>query len=450
MNSAAHLIASLWRRLPTTATAPFCPSQIRETVPIPLSAPLLKRFFRYAGIGFLVSVGYMDPGNWATDIEAGSRFAYGLLSAVLISSLVAMLLQTLCVRLGMASGRDIAQLCRQRFGWSTNLALWVLAQIAIVACDFAEVLGTALALKLLLGLPLSWGILLTALDTIVVLALQGAGELRLEAIVTALVVIIAAAFGIEIVFSNPDWHAVASGLVPSRTTMSQNGAWLVAIGILGATVMPHNLYLHSSAVNSRRVLGGREAKADAIRLLTWDAIATLTLAFLVNAAILIVAAGVLHAHGYREITGIEDAYKLMAPILGTAAAALVFALALLASGQSSTLTGTMAGQIVLEGFLDLRVPCWQQRLFTRLTSIAPAWIAVMLFGDDVITELLVWSQVVLSMQLPFAMVPLFIFCADKDLMGPWASPKLLTAICWLIGAGIAAANLYLVYDLWAA
>lgn len=434
-------------RLPTTATAPFCPSQVRETVPVALDAPLWTRFKRYAGVGCLVAVGYMDPGNWATDIEAGSRFGYSLLWVIALSSLIAMLLQSLCVRLGMASGRDIAQLCRERFLPKTNFLLWMLAQLAIIACDFAEVLGTALALKLLLGLPLLAGILLTALDTVIVLAMQGKGQLQVEKLVTVLIGIIASVFLAELALASPDWHQVASGFIPNAQHMASPSFWLVAVGILGATVMPHNLYLHSSAVSSRKIVQGDAARSDAITLLTWDTLLTLGFAFFVNAAILIMSASVFHLSGHTDIASIDSAHALLAPLLGSALASVLFAFALFASGQSSTLTGTMAGQVILEGFLNLKIPCWQQRLITRLCAIAPAALAIALLGEAVIGKLLIFSQIVLSMQLPFAVVPLILFCRDHSLMGEWAIPRSVQLLCWLVSGMIVAANMFLVYTL---
>ena len=435
--------------LPKTATAPFCPTEIQETVPISFDATIWQRFRRYAGVGFLVAVGYMDPGNWATDIEAGSRFGYGLLCVVLLSSLIAMVLQSLCVRLGMASGKDLAQLCRAQFPPRVNFVLWVLAQIAIIACDFAEVLGTALALKLLFGLPLSWGVALTALDTIIVLMLQGKGVFRVENLVIGLISIIAIAFFSEVYLSHPDWHAVSRGFVPDPQIFSHPEAWLIAIGILGATVMPHNLYLHSSAVGTRKLSREPGAKADAIRLMTLDTVITLTLAFLVNAAILILAASAFHANGHEGVREIDDAYHLLAPILGTSLASTLFAFALFASGQSSTLTGTMAGQVVLEGFLDLQIPCWQQRFLTRLTAILPAWFGIMILGEGALGKLLVLSQVVLSMQLPFAIVPLLMFCRNASLMGEWRISRPVAALCWVVCLGIIGANLYLLTQFFA-
>ncbi len=435
----------LWSKFPKGSTAPFCPSEVRQTIPVPLIAPFLTRFRRYAGIGFLISVGYMDPGNWATDLEAGSRFGYALLSVVLLSSLIAILLQTLCVRLGMASGRDLAQLCAERFSARWNILLWAFAQIAIIACDFAEVLGTALALKLLLGLPLSVGIVLTAFDTFIVLLLQGRGLLKIEAIVTALVAIIAISFAAEIFMSKPDWVEVARGLLPHAAPFRTIEGWVVAIGILGATVMPHNLYLHSSLVGSRKIAPGQAAKEDAIRLLTLDTLVTLSLALLVNAAILIVAASVFHFSGHGDVIAINDAYHLLTPLLGATAASTLFALALLASGQSSTLTGTIAGQVILQGFLKLRIPCWQQRFLTRVTAVLPAWFAIAIWGESSLEKLLIVSQIVLSMQLPFAVVPLILFNNDQAIMGPWKMSAWLRNLCWLICIAIIAANIFLLY-----
>ncbi len=443
----ASLASALWHKLPKTSTPPFCPTEVRDTVPVPAGFSLWRRFRRYAGLGFLVSVGYMDPGNWATDIEAGSRFAYGLLSIVLISSLIAMVLQTLCVRLGMASGKDIAQHCRERFPPWVNYPLWALAQLAVIACDFAEVLGTALALKLLFGLPLSIGILLTAFDTVIVLLLQGAGILRVERLIMGLVIIIAGIFALEIAMSQPDWSAVMQGFVPDTALFQQQEAWLLAIGILGATVMPHNLYLHSSVVRSRKIADTPAAKKDAIRLLTADTLMTLTLAFFVNAAILIVSASVFHFSGHESVSSIDEAYALLAPLLGISAASILFGIALLASGQSSTITGTMAGQVILQGFLNLRIPCWQQRFLTRVTAIMPAWFAIMWYGEQILGKLLVLSQVVLSMQLPFAMIPLILFTGNKTIMGEYRSAALLRAACWAIGAIIVGANLFLLWQI---
>lgn len=442
-------ITSLLKKLPTTSTAPFCPSDVRETIPVAPGSSTWSRFKRYFGVGFLIAVGYMDPGNWATDIQAGSHFGYALLWVVVLSCLIAMLLQTLCLRLGVVTGKDLAQLCRAHTSPRLNRLLWFFAQIAIIACDFAEVLGTALALKLLFGIPLATGTLLTALDTLIVLALQGKSELRIEYIVAGLVICIAGAFAIEIALSKPDVTQVLTGLRPDLSIFHTPEAMLVAVGILGATVMPHNLYLHSSAVMSRKLPPGNEAKQDAIRLLTWDIILTLALAMMVNAAILIVAASVFHASGHTNVTEIDEAYNLLTPLLGASFASIGFGIALLASGQSSTFTGTMAGQIILQGFLNLRIPCWQQRLFTRLSAVLPAWLLVVWYGDAMLGKLLVGSQVVLSLQLPFAVVPLVWFSGRKDIMGEWAINRAWQALCWFLCSAIIGCDLYLVYQTFA-
>ncbi len=435
--------ATVWGYFPKASSELSSPGEVGDTSPIPLSASWMTRFRRYAGIGFLISVGYMDPGNWATDIEGGSRFAYQLLCVILLSSLVAMVLQTLCVRLGVVTGKDIARHCREQFSPGLNRGLWALAQIAIIACDFAEVLGTALALQLLLGLPLKWGILLTACDTVILLVLQANGYMRIERFVMLLVLIISGALFIEVFMSRPDWLAVMHGFVPSTDILQHHESWLIAIGILGATVMPHNLYLHSSLVSTRKLLPGDASKRDAIRLLTVDTLVTLTLAFFVNASILIIAASVFHFTGHRNVTTINEAYNLLTPLLGLSAASLLFGVALLASGQSSTLTGTMAGQIILQGFLNLRISRWQQRFLTRLSAVVPAWVAIMWFGEGILGKLLVMSQVVLSMQLPFAMIPLIMFTGNTAIMGSYRMSPAFKIGCWAISGVIVAANIYL-------
>jgi len=333
--------------LPRTATAPFCPSETKGGVQVPPDLPFFRKLLRYAGPGLLVSVGYMDPGNWATDIEAGSRFGYGLLFVVLLASLAAMLLQTLCVRLGLVAQRDLAQLCRQRYSPAVNRFLWIGAELAIVACDLAEVLGSALALHLLFGVSIPVGIGITAFDTVLVLGLQGAGFRRVEAIVLGLVGTIAACFIVELAYSQPIWSQVAIGFVPSLERLQQPGALYLAIGVVGATVMPHNLYLHSSIVQTRLVQDSDAARREAIRFCTADAVVSLSLALLVNAAIMVLAASAFHAHGRQDVSDIGDAYRLIEPLVGSGLAAVLFGIALLASGQSSTFTGTIAGQIVM-------------------------------------------------------------------------------------------------------
>ena len=443
----AHRRAPIIRRmsfLPRTATAPFCPSEVKGSIAVDPSLSFHRKLWRYAGPGLLVSVGYMDPGNWATDIEAGSRFGYGLLFVVLLASLAAMLLQTLCVRLGLVAQKDLARLCRERYSPAVNRFLWLGAELAIVACDLAEVLGSALALHLLFGVSVTTGIAITAFDTILVLGLQGAGFRRVEAIVLALVATIAGCFAIELVMAQPNWFGVAMGFAPSLERLQQPGALYLAIGIVGATVMPHNLYLHSSIVQTRLVAPTDAARSEAIRFCTADAIVSLSLALLVNAAIMVLAASAFNASGHREVTGIEDAYHLIEPLVGSAFAAALFGIALLASGQSSTFTGTIAGQIVMEGFLDLKIPCWQRRLATRALALVPAFVGVWWFGDDGIGRMLVLSQVVLSFQLPFAIWPLVRFTSDPALMGRFVNGPALRMAAWGLFGVIAIANVWLV------
>ena len=433
--------------LPRIATAPFCPSEVHGSVFVPPGAPLWKRLLKTAGPGLLVSVGYMDPGNWATDIEAGSRYGMALLWVVLVSSVSAMLLQALSLRLGIVTGTDLARACRDRYRPAVARVLWFLAEIAIVACDVAEVLGTALALNLLFGLPLLWGIVVTAFDTVLVLGLQGRGFRRVEAIILALVFTISACFAVEIVLVRPDWGDVARGLVPSASSIRDPHALLLAIGILGATVMPHNLYLHSSIVKTRRSTDDDAGRRDGIRLATVDTVVSLSLAFVVNAAILVLAASAFHGSGHSDVAEIQDAYRLLEPLVGTMLAPLLFGIALLASGQSSTFTGTIAGQVLMEGFLDLKIPCWQRRLITRALALIPAFLGVWWLGEQGVGTLLVASQVVLAMQLPFAIWPLVRMNADRALMGSFAIGTTTKIVAWLLFAAIVAANLWLLKDL---
>ena len=402
-----------------------------------------RRWFAFAGPGFLVAVGYMDPGNWATDNAGGSAFGYALLSVVLASNLLAILLQALAVRLGIASGMDLAQACRARYPRNAAIALWLLAEIAIIACDLAEVLGTAIALKLLFGLPLVWGVALTALDVFVILGLQRFGFRKLEAFVVALLLLIAGCFVFEVVQAHPVPAAMLAGLLPRIDLVRDPAQLYLAIGILGATVMPHNLYLHSSIVQTRAFGDKRQA----IRYATIDSTVALGLAFFINAAILVVAAATFHVGGRHDVAEIGDAYRLLSPMLGVGAASAVFAVALLASGQNSTVTGTLAGQIVMEGFLHLKLPVWARRLVTRLLAIVPAAAVVAATGDAGATRLLVLSQVVLSLQLPFAVVPLVRFTGDRSLMGVHVSGPALRIAAWAVAAIIIALNLWLLWGL---
>jgi manganese transport protein len=432
--------------LPTTATAPFCPAEVRGTVAVPWGGSSWKKILRFAGPGLLVSIGYMDPGNWATDIQAGSEFGYRLLFVVVLSSLAAIVLQCLCARLGIATGKDLALLSRENLSPLTSRAMWLLAEIAIIACDLAEVLGGGLAFKLLLGVPLLVGILLTVFDTLIVLGLKGQGFRQLEAIILALAATIGACFAAELALLQTDWGAVGWGLVPSLDALSSEEPLYLAIGILGATVMPHNLYLHSSIVQTRVTGTDERSRREAIRFTRIDTIVSLLLALLVNAAILILAGTAFHASGNTGVADIEDAYHLLDPIAGTAAAGFLFAFALLASGQSSTFTGTIAGQIILEGFLKLDIPCWQRRLITRGLALIPAVAGVLLLGDHAVGRLLVLSQVVLSLQLPFALYPLIRFTGNRRLMGVFANNATTRLVAWALFCVITAANLWLVLE----
>jgi manganese transport protein len=430
-------------RLPRTATAPFCPSEVRGSVEISAQSPLWQRILRMAGPGLLVSVGYMDPGNWATDIEAGSAYGYSLLWVVSASSVAAMLLQTLALRLGLVARRDLARACRERYSPAVNRLLWLMAELAIIACDVAEVLGSALALHLLLGVSLLVGIAITAFDTFVVLGLQGQGFRRVEAIVLGLVATIGVCFGVELALAGLDWSAVAAGFVPHGAALHDSHVLLLAVGILGATVMPHNLYLHSSIVQTRHVALDERSRADAIRLSTLDTVVSLSLALLVNAAILALAASAFHSRGHHSVTDIQDAYHLLDPLVGGSLASLLFGIALLASGQSSTFTGTIAGQILMEGFLDLKIPCWQRRLITRALALIPAFCGVWWLGEGGVGKLLVLSQVALSFQLPFAIWPLIRLTSDRGLMGRHANGWALASMAWVLFAVITAANIWL-------
>lgn len=431
--------------LPTTATAPFCPSAVSHSVAVPADASPLRKLALFVGPGLLVSVGYMDPGNWATAIEAGSRFGYALLFVVVLASFSGMLLQSLCSRLGIATGRDLAQLSRERYRPGVARGQWLLAELSIVATDLAEVLGAALAFHLLLGVSITTGVVLTAFDTLIVLALQGANFRRLEAIVLGLIATIGACFFVELVLIGPYWPDVAAGLWPSWDTLSSQEPLYLAIGILGATVMPHNLYLHSSVVQTRVSGDDAASKRSAIRFSRLDTIGSLSLALLVNAAILILAAAAFHGSGHTEVVEIQDAYHLLDPLVGGALASFLFGFALLAAGQSSTFTGTIAGQVVMESFLRAKIPCWQRRLITRGLALVPALIGVLWLGEGAVGKLLVLSQVVLSLQLPFALWPLIRFSSDRGLMGEFVNPRWVSALAWSLFGLISAANLTLLY-----
>ncbi|MFM7314354.1 MAG: Nramp family divalent metal transporter [Cyanobium sp.] len=409
-------------------------------VEIPASAAPLTLFLRVLGPGYLVAVGYMDPGNWATDLAAGSRFGYSLLWVVGLSSLMAVLLQTLCCRLGIASGSNLAQACARLLPPSWKVPLWLLAEVAIIACDLAELVGTALALKLLFGLPLAWGVVLTVFDTLLLLLLQQWGVRRLEAVVIALVALVGACFALELLLLQPQWGSVVQGFRPQPEQLRDGEQALLAAGILGATVMPHNLYLHSELVQSRRWPEGAGQQRRALRYATVDTVVALSFAFLLNAAILVLASGSFHGRLGAPVTDLAQAHQLLAPMLGTPMASLLFAVALLAAGQSSTLTGTLAGQVVMEGFLQLRLPSWQRRLLTRSLALVPAMAAVLVLGEGSTTSMLVLSQVVLSLQLPFAVIPLVWICGRRGVMGELTAPSWLQGLGWLCAAVILVIN----------
>ncbi|HET8833519.1 MAG TPA: Nramp family divalent metal transporter [Gemmatimonadales bacterium] len=423
-------------------TLPSLPES-HHTVVVPRGVPFWRKALAFAGPGYMVAVGYMDPGNWATDLAGGARFGYLLLSVILISNLMAILLQALALKLGIVTGRDLAQACRDHYSRPVSFALWVLCEIAIAACDLAEVIGSAIALNLLFGIPLVWGVCLTALDVLLILLLQHKGFRYLEALVIALVATIGLCFGIELIMARPELGAVLGGLVP-RTEIITNPAMLyIAIGILGATVMPHNLYLHSAIVQTRKVLPDAESKREAIRFATLDSTVALLFAFFINAAILILASATFHQSGHQDVADIADAYRLLAPLLGTGLASTLFAVALLASGQNSTITGTLAGQIVMEGFLNIRLPAWLRRLITRLIAIVPAVIVTAMYGEHGAGSLLILSQVILSLQLSFAVVPLVYFTSQRKKMGEFVNSPLLVGAAWTVAVAIMGLNAWL-------
>jgi len=425
-------------------TLPSLPESHR-TIAFPSTATWLRKVFAFAGPGYLVAVGYMDPGNWATDISGGSKFGYTLLSVVLLSNLMAMFLQALSAKLGIATGRDLAQACREHYSRRTSVALWIICEIAIAACDLAEVLGSAIALKLLFGLPLLAGVLITAFDVLIVLLLQGRGFRLLEAFVVTLIASIAACFAYEIFFAQPLWREAALGFIPRAEILRNREMLYIAIGILGATVMPHNLYLHSSIVQTRAFGFAPHHRREAIRYAIFDSTLALGFALFVNAAILVLGAAAFHTRGLHNVAEIADAYKLLSPVLGVSLASTVFAVALLASGQNSTLTGTLAGQIVMEGFLDIRLKPWLRRLITRSLAILPAALVIGFAGESKVTALIVFSQVVLSFQLPFAIVPLVQFTGDRSKMGEFANSRLTQVTAWIVTAAILGLNAELLW-----
>jgi manganese transport protein len=421
--------------------------EVHGTILVPHDAPPWRKFLAFAGPGFLVAVGYMDPGNWATDLAGGARFGYALLWVIMMSNLMAILLQHLCIKLGVVTGRDLAQACRDHYPRPVALFLWILAELAITATDLAEVVGSAIGLQLLFGIPLIWGCLITAADVLIVLYLQNRGFRYIEALVLTLVATVGACFVAELFFSRPDLGGIARGFIPTSGTLTDSAQLYVAIGIIGATVMPHNLYLHSSIVQTRRIERTDRGLAEAVRYGTLDSTFALMCALFINAAILIVAAATFHERGHADVAEIQQAYQLLSPVLGVGIASTLFAVALLASGQNSTLTGTLSGQIVMEGFINFRMRPWARRLITRMLAIVPAVVVIGLYGESRTTDLLVASQVVLSMQLGFAVWPLLRFTGSRAKMGRFVNPPLIKVLGWTTALIIIGLNVKLLFDL---
>ncbi|QBD83720.1 divalent metal cation transporter [Ktedonosporobacter rubrisoli] len=417
--------------------------EVHSSVHVPRTKSFWRTLFAFAGPGLMVAVGYMDPGNWATDLAGGAQFGYLLLSVILISNLLAILLQHLSLKLGIVTGRDLAQACRDHYSRPVTIGLWILCEIAIAACDLAEVIGSAVALNLLFGIPLIIGVIITALDVFAILFLQNKGFRFIEAVVAALILTITICFGYELIASRPQIMPMLAGLLPRPEVVTTPGALYIAIGILGATVMPHNLYLHSSIVQTRSFERNDKGKARAIKFATIDSTVSLLFAFFINAAILILAAAAFYGTQHSNVAEIADAYKLLSPVLGAPIASTIFAIALLASGQNSTLTGTLAGQIVMEGFLSIRLRPWIRRLLTRAIAIVPAVIVIAIAGERGSGELLILSQVILSFQLSFAVVPLVQFTGDKGKMGRFVNKPWLKILSWTVAIVIAALNVYL-------
>jgi len=430
-----------WRQPSSSVSLP----EVHSSVPVPTGS-FWKKLFAFAGPGYLVAVGYMDPGNWATDLAGGAKYGYTLLSVIMLSNLMAILLQALAAQLGIASGRDLAQACRDHYSRPTTLFLWALCEVAIAACDLAEVIGAAIALNLLFGLPMIWGVCLTSADVLLVLWLQHQRFRYVEALVVLLIVGIAGSFAIELALARPDVTGVAKGIVPSAAILRDPAMLYIAVSILGATVMPHNLYLHSSIVQTRKYKDDLGSRKEAVRFATIDSTFALMSALFLNGAILVMAAATFHGTGHETVADISDAYLLLAPLLGTSLASTLFAVALLFSGQNATLTGTLAGQIVMEGFLNIRLRPWLRRLITRLIAIIPALITVAIYGERGTGQLLILSQVVLSLQLPFAVFPLVLFTGDRSKMGELVAPMWMRALAWPVAVVIAALNAWLLWQ----
>jgi manganese transport protein len=428
-----------WRLPSSSLSLP----ELHGSIAVPQGAGFWRKLFAFAGPGYLVAVGYMDPGNWATDLAGGARYGYLLLSVIVLSNFMAILLQSLSARLGIASGRDLAQACRDSYSRPVTIFLWIGCEIAIAACDLAEVIGAAIALNLLFHLPLLWGVTLTALDVLIVLFLQQRGFRYVEALVVGLILAIAGSFAVELWLARPELQTMVFGLIPRVEIVRNPQVLYIAIGILGATVMPHNLYLHSSIVQTRKYSDSFESRKEAIRFASIDSAVALMMALFINAAILVMASAVFHGSGHESVEDISDAYKLLSPLLGTTAASTLFAVALLCSGQNATLTGTLAGQIVMEGFINIRIRPWLRRLMTRLIAIIPAIIVVALYGERGTGPLIILSQVILSLQLPFAIFPLVMFTSDPHKMGAFVIPRSTQLLAWAVAIVITLLNVWL-------
>lgn len=419
--------------------------EVYKSMQVPKKGNSLRKLLAFMGPGYLVAVGYMDPGNWATSIAGGSAYNYTLLSVILISNFMAIILQALSAKLGIVTGRDLAQACRDHYSKPVSFVLWILCELAIAACDLAEVIGSAIALNLLFHIPLVWGVCITSFDILLVLLLQNKGFRYIEVIVISLIATISVCFGVELFMSQPQLNEIAKGFIPSKEIIQNPEMLFIALGILGATVMPHNLYLHSSIVQTRNYEETPKGKREAIKFSVIDSTIALMLALFINASILILAASAFHTTGHTEVAEIQDAYQLLNPILGSGVASVLFAVALLASGQNSTLTGTLAGQIVMEGFLKIRLRPWIRRLITRLIAIIPAVIVTLIYGEKGTTDLLILSQVILSLQLSFAVIPLVMFTSDKKKMGEFTNSLWTKMIAWFIAIIIAILNAYLLF-----
>jgi len=431
-----------WRR--ASENPPL--SEIFRSIRVPATGPGLKKLIAFLGPGYLVAVGYMDPGNWATSLAGGSRFGYTLLVIALISNVMAIILQSLCARLGIATGRDLAQACRDAYPRPVAWVLWAFAELAICATDLAEVIGTAIGLNLLFGIPLEAGVILTALDVFLILWLQNLGFRWIEALIVALLAIIAVCFAVQILMADPQWSAVLGGFAPATEIVKNPDMLYLALGIIGATVMPHNLYLHSAIVQTRAYGNSLDERRQALKYATIDSTAALMFALLINASILILAAATFHASGRTDVAGLGEAHSLLMPLLGASIAPSLFAIALLCCGLNSTVTATLAGQAVMEGFINFRLPPWLRRLTTRAVAIIPAAGVTILYGEGETAKLLILSQVILSFQLPFAVIPLVMFTSDRSKMDEIVAPRWLTASAAIIAAVIVVLNVKLLFD----